>query len=91
MRKFAIAAAVAASFFVTPAFAEYPEKTINYIIAFNAGGESDISARFQQPFFEKLTGQQAVIQYMAGAGGAQACRTRSCSPWKRMSDMKPMT
>ncbi len=80
MRKFAIAAAVAASFFVTPAFAEYPEKTINYIIAFNAGGESDISARFQQPFFEKLTGQQAVIQYMAGAGGAQA--------WSQLNGME---
>ncbi|UKV13193.1 tripartite tricarboxylate transporter substrate binding protein [Thalassospiraceae bacterium SW-3-3] len=80
MRKFAIAAAVAASFFATPAFAEYPEKTINYIIAFNAGGESDISARFQQPFFEKLTGQQAVIQYLAGAGGAQA--------WSQLNGME---
>src|SRR3546814_9590893 len=30
------------------AFAEYPEKPINYILAFNPGGESDISARFQR-------------------------------------------
>ncbi|HEX6958338.1 MAG TPA: tripartite tricarboxylate transporter substrate binding protein [Ferrovibrio sp.] len=52
--------------------AAYPEKPITYIIAFNAGGESDISARFQQPFFKQLTGQQAIIKYQAGAGGAQA-------------------
>lgn len=50
----------------------YPNKAINYILPFNAGGESDISARFQQAVFKKISGQEAVIQYMAGAGGAQA-------------------
>ena len=39
------------------AVAAYPEKTINYIIAFGPGGESDVSARLQEPFFKKLTGQ----------------------------------
>src|SRR3546814_19818475 len=48
------------------AFAEYPEKPINYILAFNPGGESDISARFQQHYFETVAGQQAVIPYKAG-------------------------
>lgn len=62
------------------AFAEYPEKPINYILAFNPGGESDISARFQQPYFEKVAGQQAVIQYQAGAGGAQA--------WSQLNSME---
>ncbi len=51
---------------------DYPTKPVNYIIPFNAGGESDIAARLQQPVFERLTGQSMVIQYMAGAGGAQA-------------------
>lgn len=60
--------------------AEYPEKPINYIIAFNPGGESDISARFQQPFFEEITGQQAIIKYQAGAGGAQA--------WSKLNSME---
>ncbi|MCQ8781201.1 tripartite tricarboxylate transporter substrate binding protein [Mangrovibrevibacter kandeliae] len=50
----------------------YPTKSVEYIIPFNAGGESDVSARFQQATWEKMFGQQLVIQYMAGAGGAQA-------------------
>jgi tripartite-type tricarboxylate transporter receptor subunit TctC len=54
------------------AAAAYPEKTINYIIAFGPGGESDVSARLQEPFFKKLTGQTVAIQYKAGAGGAAA-------------------
>lgn len=62
-----------------PAQAQYPEKPINYILAFAPGGESDISARFQQPIFEKLGKQQAVIKYQAGAGGAQA--------WSQLNSM----
>ncbi len=50
--------------------ADYPEKPINYVIPFGPGGESDISARFQQPFFKAKTGQELVIQYKEGAGGA---------------------
>ncbi len=50
----------------------YPSKPINYILPFNAGGESDISARYQQSVFKKVAGVETVIQYMAGAGGAQA-------------------
>ena len=50
--------------------ADYPDKTINYIIPFGPGGESDISARFQGNTFKKLTGQSLTIQYKAGAGGA---------------------
>ncbi|MEQ8286094.1 tripartite tricarboxylate transporter substrate binding protein [Thalassospira sp.] len=80
MRKLALAAALAATFFATPAFAEFPEKTINYIIPFNAGGESDVSARFQQAYLEQISGQPVVIQYMAGAGGAQA--------WSQLNGME---
>jgi tripartite-type tricarboxylate transporter receptor subunit TctC len=50
--------------------AGYPEKTVNYIIPFGPGGESDISARLQEPVFKKITGQGLAIQYKAGAGGA---------------------
>lgn len=59
---------------------DYPTKQVNYIIPFNAGGESDIAARLQQPVFERLTGQNMVIQYMAGAGGAQA--------WSQLNGME---
>lgn len=41
---------------------DFPSKPINYIIPFNAGGESDLSARFQQSVFEKYAGEKAVIQ-----------------------------
>ena len=50
--------------------AGYPDKTVNYIIPFGPGGESDISARLQEPVFKKLTGQAMAIQYKPGAGGA---------------------
>ena len=50
--------------------AGYPDKTVNYIIPFGPGGESDISARLQEPVFKKITGQGLAIQYKAGAGGA---------------------
>lgn len=52
--------------------ADFPTHAMTYIIPFNAGGESDISARFQQAEWEAVTGQQVVIQYQPGAGGAQA-------------------
>jgi tripartite-type tricarboxylate transporter receptor subunit TctC len=52
--------------------AGYPDKTVNYIIPFGPGGESDISARLQEPVFKKLTGQSLAIQYKPGAGGAAA-------------------
>ena len=45
---------------------------MTFIVAFNPGGETDVTARLQQPFFEKVTGQPLVIQYKPGAGGAQA-------------------
>lgn len=69
MRLTLIATTLAAAASVALA-AGYPEKTVNYIIPFGPGGESDISARFQEPVFKKLTGQTVAIQYKAGAGGA---------------------
>lgn len=50
----------------------FPDKPVNYVIPFNPGGESDISARLQQPYFKKVTGQDLIVQYQPGAGGAQA-------------------
>lgn len=61
------------------AHAGYPEKTINYIIPFGPGGESDIAARLQEPVFEKITGQSLAIQYKPGAGGAAA--------WAQLNNM----
>lgn len=52
------------------AHAEYPEKTVNYIIPFGPGGESDIAARYQQNVFKQLYSQDMVISYKPGGGGA---------------------
>ncbi|MEO1143626.1 MAG: tripartite tricarboxylate transporter substrate binding protein, partial [Pseudomonadota bacterium] len=43
---------------------------VDYIIPFGPGGESDISARLQQPFFKEKFGQDMVISYKPGGGGA---------------------
>ncbi|MDR6265744.1 tripartite tricarboxylate transporter substrate binding protein [Roseobacter sp. N2S] len=43
---------------------------VNYIIPFGPGGESDISARLQQPFFKDKFGQDLVVSYQPGGGGA---------------------
>lgn len=71
-----VMAAVAAG----AATAAYPEKTINYIIAFGPGGESDISARLQEPYFKKYAGQTVAIQYKPGAGGATAWSQINSAP-----------
>ncbi|NLT94457.1 MAG: tripartite tricarboxylate transporter substrate binding protein [Clostridia bacterium] len=48
----------------------YPEKPITYVIPFDAGGQSDIEARRQQPHLERILGQKILIEYKPGAGGA---------------------
>ncbi len=65
------AAATMLAISASTAFA-WPDGAVNYIIPFNAGGESDITARYQQPYFKETTGQDLIVQYLPGAGGAQA-------------------
>lgn len=50
--------------------ADYPSKPIDYVIPFGPGGESDITARLQQPFFKEKFGQDLVVSYKPGGGGA---------------------
>ena len=64
------AVALAALIPAYAALAEYPEKPISYIIPFGPGGESDITARHQQPFFKEKFGEDLVISYKPGGGGA---------------------
>ena len=66
--KTGAALAVMASF-ATGASAEI-DGTVNYIIPFGPGGESDISARLQQPFFKDKFGEDMVVSYQPGGGGA---------------------
>lgn len=51
---------------------KYPEKPVRYIIPFAPGGESDIGARLQQPYFKKKFGQDLIVESKPGAGGALA-------------------
>jgi tripartite-type tricarboxylate transporter receptor subunit TctC len=66
----AVSGALAASL-ALPARAAWPDKPVRYIIAFNAGGESDIVARLQQEVWRKK-GLDMVIESKPGAGGALA-------------------
>ena len=50
--------------------AEYPAKRLTYVICFNPGGESDITARIQEQALKKHFGQDVVITYKIGGGGA---------------------
>ncbi len=52
------------------AFAKYPEKPINMIVAFTAGGSSDTQARLMQKYWEKENLPQWIFVYKPGAGGA---------------------
>ncbi|WP_050526198.1 tripartite tricarboxylate transporter substrate binding protein [Pseudorhodobacter aquimaris] len=70
MKKlFTAAAVVVAS--AAAAQAEYPERPINMIVAYSAGGGTDIAARTLAPFIEKHLGGGAsiVVLNRAGAGG----------------------
>lgn len=49
----------------------YPTKPITMVIAFTAGGSSDIQARIMQKYWNKYVPQQPwVFKYTTGAGGA---------------------
>ena len=50
--------------------ADYPAKRLTYVICFNPGGESDITARIQEQALKKHFGQDVVITYKIGGGGA---------------------
>lgn len=52
------------------AFAEYPEKPITYTIPFDPGGESDVTARFQEPHLEEILGVDVNVNHRPGGGGA---------------------
>ena len=61
------------------AFAAYPDKTVQYVIPFAAGGESDIAARLQAQVFKNKYNQDMVVVNRAGAGGGLA--------WSQMNTM----
>ena len=63
------------------AAAGFPTKRITYNICFNPGGESDITARFQEAPLKKILGQDIAINYKIGGGGALC--------WSELVQTKP--
>lgn len=47
----------------------YPDKPVNMIIAFTAGGSSDVQARIMQKYWDKYAPKPWVFVYKPGAGG----------------------
>jgi len=72
--------AVSAAAALAAGHGNYPSKTVNYIIPFGPGGESDITARHQQSFFKNLFNEDLVISYKPGGGGAVG--------WSQLNGMK---
>lgn len=60
----------AGSAFVAPASAEFPEKAIQFIIPFGAGGGADIEGRLLAKGMAKVLGQPVIPVNKPGAGGS---------------------
>jgi len=60
---------------------KYPTRNITYVIPFNPGGQSDITAQYQKEDLHKALGVNVIIKYMPGAGGAVA--------WSSLIKSKP--
>lgn len=68
--KTTFALALGATLTATAAFAEYPERAINMVIPYGAGGATDISARTIAEPLGKAVGKNMVMANITGAGGA---------------------
>lgn len=66
----AIALGLAATSAHAAGAAEYPSQPLNYWICFNPGGESDITARFQEHPLKRFYKNGVVISYKIGGGGS---------------------
>ncbi|MGL4414892.1 Bug family tripartite tricarboxylate transporter substrate binding protein [Roseinatronobacter monicus] len=65
--------AVSAFAIAAPAAAQdFPTRAIEYIIPFDPGGESDITARLQEPLMEAALGVGVNVRHQPGGGGAVA-------------------
>lgn len=59
----------------------FPSKQLTYIVTFDPGGQSDREARRQQGPLAKILGQQVIVDYKVGGGGALG--------WKELVRSKP--
>ena len=64
----------------TLAAAAWPDRTVQYVIPFAPGGESDIAARLQALVFKAKYGQDMIVVNKAGAGGGLAWSQMNNTP-----------
>lgn len=88
MKKHTVAITIAATMasfaaFSTQALAEtdWPQKPVNLVVAFAAGGNSDYNARALAKHLSKELGQPVVVSNVAGSGGSIAAA--------QVKEMKP--
>jgi tripartite-type tricarboxylate transporter receptor subunit TctC len=67
-----IAGSAAMGMAVPAAAQDFPSRAIEYIIPFNPGGESDITARMQEPMLKEMLGVDVNVRHQPGGGGAVA-------------------
>ncbi|MFD0916064.1 tripartite tricarboxylate transporter substrate binding protein [Pseudahrensia aquimaris] len=68
-KKMIAAAAMGAALLATPAFAEYPEKPVNFIVPWPPGDLEDVLTRMIAEDFQKEYGQPAAVVNKPGGGG----------------------
>ena len=64
----------------TPAHAQYPARSIRFIVPFAAGSANDMVARFIQPQLSAALGQQVVIDNRPGAAGNLGAEVAAKAP-----------
>ena len=70
-----------AALVLSPAQAQnYPTKPVRVIVAFSAGGVTDIVARTLMPKLAEMWGQPVVVENRAGAGGSLAALVVKSAP-----------
>ena len=67
--KTLISAAALLALSATVALAKYPDRPITMIVAYSAGGSTDVSARTLTPYIEKYIGTSITVINKSGAGG----------------------
>jgi tripartite-type tricarboxylate transporter receptor subunit TctC len=65
---------------ITPAEAQYPSKTIRWIVPFAAGSGTDTVARIVQPQLTASLGEQVVIENRPGAAGNLGAQVAAAAP-----------
>ncbi len=67
--EFAAGMAAVLGLLAAPALAEYPEKPVTILVAWSAGGATDLIARNMQPAVAAALGGEVVVKNVSGAAG----------------------